>query len=464
MSLLFAITLSCAFVASEIAAEGHEMVSYAGFQVWKIKLNSQEDRQFILDIKDSYALELWNERKMHKDLLDVLVSPPSQTKLKLKLAERKITFIVVINDLQAAIDKQKTNINSNTSNSKAVYNMNWISYHRLSDIYAFLTYLNTTYPKLVQLTKIGTSYEKRPLYVLRISSSSAPGTRPAIWIDGGFHAREWISPAVATYIIQQLVEGPANAKLLSNVDWYIMPVVNPDGYEYTHTTDRMWRKTRSVSSTSSCRGVDPNRNFDFQWGGMSTSSDPCSDIYKGIKAFSESETLAMSNFVIGKSNQIKLYLTFHSFGQTILVPYGYDVVYPPDYNDLLALANNAASKFVKYQYDVGNSAEMLYPVAGSSDDWAKSIGIKYSYTIELPDTGIDGFTLPASEILPVCQDLFPALDVFATKVATCCSAVNSTTTAKPVVTSTARPTTTTKPQPTTATSKRTTTKCSCTCG
>lgn len=65
--------------------------------------------------------------------------------------------------------------------------MEWTSYHRLSDIYAFLTYLNTTYPKLVQLINIGSSYEKRPLYVLRISNSSSPGTRPAVWIDGGKH-------------------------------------------------------------------------------------------------------------------------------------------------------------------------------------------------------------------------------------------------------------------------------------
>jgi murein tripeptide amidase MpaA len=45
----------------------------------------------------------------------------------------------------------------------------------------------------------------------------------------GIHAREWISPATVSYFIQQLVEVPANAKLLQNVDWYIMPVMNPDG-------------------------------------------------------------------------------------------------------------------------------------------------------------------------------------------------------------------------------------------
>lgn len=183
---------------------------------------------------------------------------------------------------------------------------------------------------------------------------------------------------------------------------------------------------------------------------------------------------------------IQLYLTMHSYGQYILVPYGYDVVYPPDYNDMLALANKAAAKFVKYKYTVGNSAALLYaaagilsklcsnvcttytkhfPCIGGSDDWAKSIGIKYSYTFELSDTGQYGFALPPSEILPVCKDFFPALNVFAAQVAT----ANATTTAKPVTTTTrattttkrvttitTRATTTTKPNPTT-------TKCSCVC-
>ncbi|KAI9553883.1 hypothetical protein GHT06_019153 [Daphnia sinensis] len=475
MSLLFAIALSCVFVTSQVMAEEGEVVSYDGFQVWKIQPSSGEDQQFILNIIALFDLELLSESRLARDPMDVLVPPRSQTKLKFKLAERnEISYVVVISNLQTAIDNQKTSPNRITSNSKAAYNMDWISYHRLIDIYDFMTYMNKTYPKLVQLTKIGTSYENRPLFVLRISNSSSPGTRPAIWIDGGIHAREWISPAVATYIIQQLVEVPANAKLLANVDWYIMPVMNPDGYEYTHTTDRLWRKTRSMSSTSSCRGVDANRNFGYKWGGLGTSTDPCADIYRGPKAFSEPETLATSNFISSKKNQINLYVTLHSYGQYALLPYGYDVVYPPDYNDILALAKDATSKFVKYKYTVGNTAAVLYAASGVSSDWAKSIGIRYSYGFEMPDKGFNGFILPPSDILPVCQDFFPAFEVFANKVATCCSAA-TTTTAKPLTSTTrpatttkplttTRPATTTKPKPTTTTSKRTTTKCSCICG
>ncbi|KAK4007895.1 hypothetical protein OUZ56_013053 [Daphnia magna] len=223
-----------------------------------------------------------------------------------------------------------------------------------------------------------------------------------------------------------------------------------------------------MTSNPACRGVDPNRNFGYKWGGMGASTNPCEETYRGTKAFSEPETLATSNFILSKKNQIRLYLTLHSYGQYALIPYGYDVVYPPDYNDLLALANNAASKFVKYTYTVGNSAALLYAASGASDDWAKSIGIKYSYTFELPDKGTYDFLLPASDILPVCEDFFPAFDVFAAKVATCCGVV--TTTIKLRTTPTTRKTTattrktTTRRQPTTATSKRTTTKCPCVCG
>ncbi|MCL4169454.1 UNVERIFIED_CONTAM: hypothetical protein GTU68_045553, partial [Idotea baltica] len=79
----------------------------------------------------------------------------------------------------------------------------------------------------------------------------------------GVHPREWIAPAAALYLIKKLTE---SASLTSQIDWYIMPMVNPDGYKYTWENDRFWRKTRSESGTSGCYGVDMNRNFDYHWG------------------------------------------------------------------------------------------------------------------------------------------------------------------------------------------------------
>ena len=33
-------------------------------------------------------------------------------------------------------------------------------------------------------------------------------------------------------------------ELVDQLDWYIVPCVNPDGYAYTWSEDRLWRKTR----------------------------------------------------------------------------------------------------------------------------------------------------------------------------------------------------------------------------
>lgn len=82
----------------------------------------------------------------------------------------------------------------------------------------------------------------------------------ALWIDGGMHAREWITPATVTYIINHLVLNYENEpEYMQNIDWYFAPLMNPDGYEYTHNVDRLWRKNRARSGQ--CAGTDLNRNF-----------------------------------------------------------------------------------------------------------------------------------------------------------------------------------------------------------
>lgn len=80
------------------------------------------------------------------------------------------------------------------------------------------------------------------------------------------HAREWISGATSTYILNELLTStdPAVRDIAENFDWYIFPVTNPDGYAYTHSNDRMWRKTRTPY-TATCYGADPNRNWGHMW-------------------------------------------------------------------------------------------------------------------------------------------------------------------------------------------------------
>lgn len=98
----------------------------------------------------------------------------------------------------------------------------------------YLYQLASSYPDIVSLENAGYSYEKRNLTVIKISSGGNGGSKPAIFVDGGIHAREWIAPAQVLYIIDQLVTNPENKDLFENVDWYLLPVLNPDGYEYSH--------------------------------------------------------------------------------------------------------------------------------------------------------------------------------------------------------------------------------------
>ena len=94
---------------------------------------------------------------------------------------------------------------------------------------------------------------------------AGPGA-PNVWLEAGIHAREWIAPAVATYLVNELVNNnDAHPDYLDKINWYFLPCANPDGYSYSWETDRMWRKTRSPQG--GCFGVDPNRNWDYHWGG-----------------------------------------------------------------------------------------------------------------------------------------------------------------------------------------------------
>lgn len=125
-----------------------------------------------------------------------------------------------------------------------------------------------------------------------------------------------------------------------------MPLANPDGYEYSHTTDRLWRKSRGGGyGRGPCAGVDLNRNFGYRWGGQGTSQAPCSEVYAGPKAFSEPETRAQQQFMARTAANFRAFLTFHSYGQYILYPWGYDRVVPPDYKDLDRVGKEASKVY-----------------------------------------------------------------------------------------------------------------------
>lgn len=123
--------------------------------------------------------------------------------------------------------------------------------------------------------------------------------------------------------------GPEVQALANNFNWFFFPVVNPDGYRYTFEKDRLWRKNRKPYGLY--LGVDLNRNFDANWNGTGSSSDPSRYDFCGGGAFSEPETNNIAEFfkANGKKERINTYIALHSFSQLMMFPYGYTNEKPP---------------------------------------------------------------------------------------------------------------------------------------
>ena len=205
----------------------------------------------------------------------------------------------------------------------------------MTPLFSYLSCLGSQYRGLVKIQTIGRSSQGQPLKVAHISSGGGGGgNKPAIFIDGGIHAREWISPATVTYLVREFVENSAKySSILSKADLYILPLLNPDGYSYSRSKDRLWRKNRAKNK-GTCSGVDLNRNFGYKWGGAGSSGNPCEEHYRGPRAFSEPESRALRDFLLARKGRVAMYLTFHSYGQMILYPWGYDNVRAKDRNEL----------------------------------------------------------------------------------------------------------------------------------
>lgn len=199
------------------------------------------------------------------------------------------------------------------------------AYHSFADHQQFLRDLQGSFTSQSEIVTAGTSFQNRPINGIHIWGSGGKGSRPAIVLHGTVHAREWISTMTVEYVAWQLLtrygtDGAVKA-VLDRFDFYIMPVANPDGFVYTQTTNRLWRKNRQTLSGSSCVGRDPNRNWPYKWeltGGAST--DPCSETFKGRAGADTPEIRALKSQIdaLAAGRGIRMYLDVHSYGNYLL--------------------------------------------------------------------------------------------------------------------------------------------------
>ncbi|KAG9348879.1 hypothetical protein JZ751_029196 [Albula glossodonta] len=328
-------------------------------------------------------------------------------------------FRVLLQNTQELIEKQTANVSSDPRSSMSYYER----YHPLEDIYLWINRTTHQYPDMVQPILIGSSFEKRPLWVLKLSGKRGNQPKRAMWIDCGIHAREWISHAFCLWFVQYSIDFynqiPDMTEILDSMDIYVLPVMNPDGYKYTWTKNRMWRKNRSKHPGNYCIGTDLNRNFDANWCTMGSSHRSCDDTYCGLFPESEPEAEAVANFLRSHKHDMKLYLSIHSYSQMLLFPYSCSYQEAANHNELNEMVKEAAMNIRKYyrnQYKYGAGAKTIYLAPGGSDDWAYNLGIEYSFTFELQDKGRYGFLLPPELISKACNEALTAVKTIALKV------------------------------------------------
>ncbi len=301
-------------------------------------------------------------------------------------------------------------------------------YHTYAETVAELQALHAAYPDLTRLETLGQSLEGRDILALKISD--APDVddagEPDVLVVGNHHAREFMSVEVPLHFARTLLEryaaNPRLAALVDERETWIVPILNPDGHVFQGETQFRpgWRKNRRVLD-GEVVGVDLNRNYSYLWGydDEGSTPEPLGETYRGTAAFSEPETRSLRALV--QRQDFRIALSYHSFGQLVLYPWGWTrAEATPD--DAL-FATLADSMVRENGYRPGNARSgAIYLTNGVWDDYmygevnAAKPHRTFAFTVELNSTTEGGFW-PAEELIqPTCEAMLP-LNLFALRVA-----------------------------------------------
>jgi murein tripeptide amidase MpaA len=339
------------------------------------------------------ALDVWSDAQADDLPIDIVIETSALDMLRDRGAQPE----VLVDDIDAVARAEAERLRAPQANKPSDF---FAEFKDFTAIAGHLEGLAAQAPHLARLEAIGGSIEGRAIWALRIGSRDPSAV--SMLVNGTQHAREWIAAMVTTCVADRLVRGYASdariRRVLDTTALWIVPVVNPDGYQYSWSSDRYWRKNRRGT-----HGVDLNRNFAIAFGGAGSSGDRRSEIYRGEHAFSEPESAALRDLV--RRESVALHLDFHAYGQLVLYPWTYTPAPAPGRDRLVALADALAgalaTRGTKY---TPKSGAALYPAAGTMTDWVYGAAGATSFTIELRPKGGSGFVLPPDQIRPTCDE------------------------------------------------------------
>ncbi|MEM1452026.1 MAG: M14 family zinc carboxypeptidase [Planctomycetota bacterium] len=280
-------------------------------------------------------------------------------------------------------------------------------YYTFAEIESVLDQMRATYPQFVsQKMSIGQTIQGRDIWMIRVSDNpDVDEDEPEARIDAMHHAREPQGMQTTLYFLSYLFEeygsDPVATYLLDERELYVVPCVNPDGYEFNRSQapggGGLWRKNRRNNGDGT-RGVDLNRNYPFQWGGNGSSGSTSSETYRGPSPSSEPETQAMIQFI--SSRAFETALSVHTFSDLWLAPWGYVEAFPPDWSEIQEVGDLAVEE---NGYPHAPGAILLYVADGVTFDYDYGVHGTFGWTPEIGSQN-DGFWPPQSRIVPLAEE------------------------------------------------------------
>jgi len=399
------------------AAVAHDArTTYDGFKVVRVLPRTVREELAALAIAET----TWFCERRGPGL-DLVVSAEGLAALD----EAGIAQTVLVADLGALIEAERVQgeqARAAEANGAAFRGDTYFDTFRTYDeVMARIDLLVAGNPGVVTPVSVGTSRFGRAIRGFAVSAPDSVenprNERRQVLFNGTQHAREWLSPTTVMHIAHSLIADfgagdPRVGELMSNAEVIFVPIINPDGYVYTWTNTRLWRKTR-VDNGNGTFGVDPNRNWGFEWGGEGASTTPGNETYRGPFAFSEPETAALRDFMAARP-RLDAHIDFHTFSQLILSPWGYTSAVPAEpTQSVFTRLNGDMAREIRGQsgmtYIGGPSNTTIYPASGTVPDWAFGDQGILSWTIELRDTGAYGFVAPAEAIVPTGHENYRAV-------------------------------------------------------
>ncbi len=288
----------------------------------------------------------------------------------------------------------------------------WRSYDEPGGIRDQMYAIARDNPQIAKLVKVGTTHQGREILALKLTQGARgkrDGSRPSVLYSATQHAREWIATEVTRrlmtdYVAKWRAKDRSVRKLLRTSELWFMPVLNPDGYQYTFDTERLWRKNlrdnNGDGQISVGDGVDPNRNYPSHWGydNEGSSPIPSSETYRGPSAASEPETQAMIRLF--DRAKFEFMVNYHSNGRWLLYNDGWQIGTPTADDPIYyALSGNLDNPAIE-DFHPGLSSDVLYVTNGEIDGYAQEEDGTLAWTPELsPGCPGCGFVFPDDEAL-----------------------------------------------------------------